>query len=155
MKKILFYTIILLLAATVLVLRYFDFCSYCADDWGEEAKTALADFKKVDSELRANGLVPSDFYFLHARDSSTHEGLPNTMHWLRTYPGYISYNGDLVTISYATCRVGDNTGHAHLYHSPTGIQPSFTKNLIAEINDSFNVEGNWYFIATSCLGCGD
>jgi hypothetical protein len=68
---------------------------------------------------------------------------------------FISFDGERLEASYMSCSSGSVHYTGHLYYSPTGIRPSFTKNWksIVELRDSLSFGDNWYYLLTRCDGC--
>jgi hypothetical protein len=143
-----------------------DNCEFETANWKNDAQSVLTEFKTVDNEIKTHYDIfkkeefASSRLFLRTDDSAKFENkygveLPKFKSWFRTKGGFISYDKEIVSIVYKECSSGKLNYTAWLYKSPTGIRPTFTEKLIAEIKDSVSLGDNWYYILTKCNGCGE
>jgi hypothetical protein len=144
-----------------------DTCETETQQWKRDAKEVLCEFKTVNDEIKNHhGIFRKEEFatarlFLRTDDSVRFENkygieLPKLKKWFKKSDwGFISYDNEIITVNYKTCNSGNRSYSAYLYYSQTGIRPTFTKNLIAEIKDSISLGDNWYFIRTKCTGCDD
>jgi hypothetical protein len=155
----------MLTIATLLASCNKDTCESETLSWKNDAQTILTEFKDVDQEIKNHYDIfkkeGTDKLFLRTDDSVKFERkygveLPKLKNWFKTKDfGFISYDKEIISVGYESCNSGRLSYQAWLYKSPTGIRPTFTKNLVAEIKDSVSLGDDWYFIRTKCNGCGD
>ena len=158
---------LLLTIATPLTNCNKDNCDSETLNWKNEAQTILTEFRHVDKEIKSHYDIfkKEEFdslrLFLRTDDSIKFEKkygveLPRLKNWFKTKDfGFISYDKEIISIGYKRCNSGKLSYQAWLYNSPTGIRPTFTDRLIAEIKDSVSLGDNWYYILTKCNGCGE
>ena len=144
-----------------------DNCEAETANWKNDAQSVLTEFKTVDNEIKTNYDIfkkeefANSRLFLRTDDSVKFEDkygieLPKLKTWFKTKDfGYISYDKEIISVMYKKCNSGKLSYHATLYKSTTGIRPTFTEKLIAEIKDSVSLGDNWYYILTRCNGCGE
>ncbi|CAN5214425.1 hypothetical protein BH09BAC3_BH09BAC3_26020 [soil metagenome] len=143
-----------------------DNCESETTNWKNDAQSILTEFKTVDNEIKSHYDIfkkeefANSKLFLRTDDSVKFKDkygkeLPKLKSWFKTKDGFISYDKEIITIGYKECNSGKLNYQAWLYKSPTGIRPTFTEKLIAEIKDSVSLGDNWYYILTKCNGCGE
>lgn len=136
-------------------------CKVEAANWKASAPLVLQDYKAMQQEISSNNLMELSGGFIKESDLanlSRIKKLPlsNLTTWFKKYPtGWISSRNGILELSYGNCYWGRCGSNAYLYHNTNGIQPDFTKNLIADITDSVSLGNDWYYISTQCLGCGE
>jgi hypothetical protein len=160
-------TILLTLTTAVLLSNCGkDNCESETANWRKDAQSVLTEFKIVDNEIKTHHDIfrkeefANSRLFLRTYDSVKFEEkygieLPKLKSWFKTKNGFISYDNEIISIGYKECNSGKLHYQAWLYNSPTGIRPTFTETLIAEIKDSVSLGDNWYYILTKCNGCGE
>jgi len=159
--------ILLLTLTTAFTGCNIDTCELETQNWKENAGQTLNEFKEVEGEIKTHQEIfkKDELWkqrlFLRVDDALNIEKkygikLPKLKKWFMTKDQrFISYDyaNEIISATYKVCNSGTWSYSAYLYYSQTGLQPSFTRNLIAEIKDSISLGDNWYFIRTKCKGC--
>ena len=143
-----------------------DICQEKLLQWRQAAPIALKDFDAIQNEIELNRkafYIQGESSYLYIRhdfperiEKENNIKLPLIKKWFSEYPGgYIDFKNNRIQIQFRDCHQESKTYFAKLYYSESGISPSFTHNLVAEIADSVKLRANWYFIVTKCEGCGN
>ncbi len=133
----------------------------CAADkeiWIDEAPQAMAEFRGVVDEVKADTGFATRFavrgsLFLRQHDTARYRvfNVPRAMAWFRAGRGYIALDPGDTSFCYRDCEVGGFRANAYVYSGP--MRHGY-KDIVRMI-DSVDLGDGWYAHVTTCRGCDE
>ena len=161
--------ILILILLTLGLLSSCRRCDIDTSSWKTDAQKSLAEFKELTEDIKTH---PGTFdilkysggnLFIRGYDYTDEVkkkynlNAPKLRQWFQKNKGWLSIEGDTITVCFREiiCYSEDYTGY--IYHSKTGIRPSFTRNwkIGVQLKDSLDLGDDWYYLLMYCDGCRD